>query len=121
MVLYYLLLAPCLYQWYSTTFYWLSAYNYGTLLPSTNSLPITLVFYYLLLITAYTYGTLVPFTGSLSIYMILYYLLLAHCLLLWNSTIFYWLTAYNYGTLLSSTGFLPLPMVFFYLLLAHCL
>ena len=92
MVLYYHLLAPCLYIWYFTIFYWLPVYTYGTLLSSTGSLPILVV----------------P-----------YYILLAHCQYLWYSTI-YWLPGYPYGTLLSTPGPLPIPMVFYYLLLDHC-
>ena len=48
MVLYYLLLAPCLSILYSSIFYWLNAYTYDSLLPSTCSLPIHLVLYHLL-------------------------------------------------------------------------
>ena len=40
--LYHLLLPSFLYLWYSTTFYWLPAYTFGTLLPSAGSLPIPL-------------------------------------------------------------------------------
>ena len=91
MELYYLLLAHCHSLWYSTIFLclpFLYLWNSNT-------------FYWL---HAYTYGTLIPSTGSLPIPMVLYYLLLAPCLSLWNSTTFYWPTAYTYGILLSSNG-----------------
>ena len=80
LVLFYLLLPFCLYLLYSTTFYWLTAYPYGTLLSSIESLLIPLV---------------------------RFYLLLDPCLSLRYYTIFYWPTAYPYGTLLPSSG--PLP------------
>ena len=91
MVLYNLLLAPCQYLLNSNIFFWLPAYHYGTLLPSTGSMPIP---------------------------MILFYRLLAPCLYILYSTIFFWLPAYPYGTLLPSTGPLPIPMVFYYLPMA---
>ena len=59
----YLLLYPCLYLWYSTTFYWLPDYPYGTLLFSTGPLPDTIVLAHLLLA-----------------HCLLYYPLLAPCL-----------------------------------------
>ena len=90
----YLLLAPCLYLWYSTTFYWLPSFSYNTLLSATGLLPIL---------------------------MALQYILLAHCLYLSYSTTLYRNPAYPYGTLLSSTGFLPILMVLYCILLAHCL
>ena len=43
MLLFNLLQAHCLSLWYSTTFYWPTAYLYGTLLPSTGSLPIIII------------------------------------------------------------------------------
>ena len=94
MVLYYLLLAPCLSLWYSSIFYCPTAYTYGILLSSTGSLPIP---------------------------KILYYILLTPCLSLWYSTTMYWPTAYTYGTLLSPVCPLPIPMILSYLLLASCL
>ena len=134
MLLYYLLLAPCL--------------SYGTLLSSTDSLPVTVVLHYLLLgpcLYLYTYGILLPstdplpipkvlyylplahclslwysstFCWALPVHMVLYYLLLAPCLFLWYSTIFYWLTSNTYATLLSSTGPLPLTIDLYYFHLA---
>ena len=100
MVLYYLLPAHCLSLWYSTTFFWPTAYC---------------TFLYWL--HAYHYGTLLPLSGPLPMPMLLYYLLLDHCLYICYSTILYWLPAYTFGTLLSSTGSLPIHMVLFYLLL----
>ena len=87
MVLYYLLLAPCLSLWNYSTFYWPTDYPYCTQLSSTGPLPIT---------------------------MVLYYLLLAPCLSLWYSTIFYWLPSYPWGILSSSVS-LPIPMLLYYL------
>ena len=138
MVLFYFLVSPCRYLWYSTIFYFLPAFTYDTLLFSTGYLPIPLILYHILLAhrlslwystmfywpTAYSYGTL----------MVLYYLLLAHCLYLlytttfywpttlslWYSTIYYWLPAFPYGTLPLSNASLPIPMVLFYLLRAPC-
>ena len=121
MITFYLLLAHSLYLRYSTTFKWLPAYLYGTLLLSTGPLPISLVLYYLLLapclslwysITfylapAYTYGILLPSIDPLPIPMILHYLALDHCLFLWYSTTFYLA--------------LLVPMVLYYILLAPCL
>ena len=121
MVLYDLLLAHCLYHWYSTTFYWLPAYPYGTLLHSAGPLPISLVLYYLLLgpclsrwysitfylIPANIYGILLPSTDPPLIPLVLCYLSLAHCLSLWYSTTLYWA--------------LPVPMILYFLQLAPCL
>ena len=137
MILYYLLLAPCLSRWYSTIFYRPTAFHYGTHLPSTGPLPISIVLYYFLLfsclflwyttffywLTAYTYGSLLSSTDLLPITTVLYYHLLApclslsyfttfywpHCLYLWYSTIFYLLPAYPYSSILPSTG--PLSML----------
>ena len=106
-VLYYLLLAPCLSPWYSSIFYCLPAYPYGT--------------YHLLLATVYTNVTLLSSTGSLLIPMLFYYFLLDPCLYLWYSTTFHWLPDYPLGNLLSSSDPLPITMILFYLLLAHCL
>ena len=144
MVLYYLLLASCLYLWYSSIFFWLTAYPYGTALHFTGTLSILMVLYYLLLdpcqelwystalycIPVYPYCSLLSSTGSLPIHMILFYLLLApclylwylllaSCLYLWYSTIFYWRTACTFGTLLSSTGSMPIPMFLYFLLLTE--
>ena len=94
MILFLLLLTPCRYLWYSTTFYWFPSFSYNTLLSATGLLPIS---------------------------MALHYIILAHCLYLSYSTTFYRIPAYPYGTLLSSTGFLPILMVLYYILLAHCL
>ena len=119
LVLYYLLLTPCLSLWYSITFYLVPAYT-----------SIHMVSYYLLLIyflylrystsfhwpTAYPCGTLLPSAGHCL--SLLYYQLLAPCLFLWYSTIFYWLTSNTYGTLLSSTGPLPIAIALYYLHLA---
>ena len=115
MILYYLLLAHCLSLWYLTTFYWLPDYTYGTLLPSTSSLPIPLVLYHLLAHclnlwystnfywpTTFIYGLLLPSTG----------------LSLWY---FYWVPTFTYATLLPSLGPLHIPIVLHYLLLTHCL
>ena len=142
MVLYYLILAPSLNLWYSPTFYWLSAYTYITLLPSTGLLlllaPCLSLWYSSILywLHAYKKGTLLsstsplpftmcctqlPSTGPLLIPMVPYYLLVAPCLYLWYTTFFYWLTVYPYGTLLSSTDPLPIPRVLYYHLLASCL
>ena len=139
-MVYYHMLAHCLYLWYTTTFYWPTAYIYGTLLPSTGLLLIPMVpnylrlahilslwcstaFYWLLSIpvvlcifywiTDCTSVTLLPSSGSLLIPMVLYYLLLAHYLFL--------CTAYTFGTLLPSTGSLPILMVIYCHLLALCL
>ena len=106
MPLYYLLLAPCLSLWYSSIFYWLPAYPYGTLLPSTGhclyqwnstifySIP-AYTYVNLLSSTAFTYDTLLPSSGSLNILMVIYYLLLANCLSLWHFITFNWPTAYS--------------------------
>ena len=91
MVLYYLLLAPCLSLWNSSTFY----------------LP-----------TDYPYCTQLSSTGPLHVSLVLYYLLLAPCLSRWYSTIFYWLPSYPCGTL-TSTVPLPIPMLLYYLPIAH--
>ena len=104
----FLLLAPCLSIWYSTIFFWLTAYTYDSLLP-------------LSLLHDYTYDTILPYIGSLPIPLILYCLLLTHCLSYWYSTTFHWPTSYTYVTLLRSTGSLPIPLVLFYLLLTYCL
>ena len=128
----YILLAQCLYLWYSYTFYWLPVYPYGTLLSSTGSLPITVVLYYLLLSHCLNLWYSIIFRWPLSIPLVPYYLLLAKCLYLWYSTVFFWLPAYSYctlpssiwlpdGTLLPSTYSLPIPMLIYYLLLAPCL
>ena len=121
MILYYLLLywltaypygtllpstAPCLSLWYSITFYWVPTYYHGTLLPSIDLLNIPMVLYYLLLVIAYTKE--------------LYYLLLAPGLSICFSSILYWLPAYTYDTLLSSTRSLSIPMILFHLLLTPC-
>ena len=87
MELYYVLLAHCHSLWYSTILC-LPFYTFETLLPSTGSMRIPLL----------------PSTGSLPIPMVLYYLLLTPCLSLWNSTTFYWPNAYTNGILLSSNG-----------------
>ena len=148
MVIYYFLRPLFLCLWYSTTFYWLPVYTYGTLLPSTGYLPIPLVLYYLLLApclslwnssifywpTDYPYCTKLSSTNPLPVSMVLYYLLLAPCLSLWYSIIFYCPTAYTYvtllssnvscqpfGTLLTSTCHMPIPLVLYYLLLVPCL
>ena len=117
----YLLLAPCLYLLYSTIFYSITAFPYDTLPSSTDSMPISMVLYYLLLASFLYLNTLLSATGLVPIPMALHYILLAHCLYLSYSTTFYRIPAYPYGTLLSSTGFLPIPMVLYYILLAHCL
>ena len=98
-------------------FYWLIAYHYGTLLPSTGPLPTLLSSR----LHAYPYDTLLYSTGSLPIHVVLYYLLLAPCLSLLYSTVFYWVGFYTYDALLPSTGPLHILMVLYYLLLAHCL
>ena len=74
--------APCIYLCYSSTFYWPTSYTYGTLLPSTDPLPIPMVLYYLLLATTYTNGTRLSSIGSRPIHMLFYYLLLDPCLYL---------------------------------------
>ena len=129
-----------------TTFYWIPAYTYGTLLSSTGcciSLWYFNIFYWP---TSYPYIILLILTISLPIPMILYcqllahclyllystiiywlpaytygiyYLLLAPCLSIWNSTTFYWPTDYPYGTLLSSTGPLTISLVLSYPFLAY--
>ena len=148
MILYYLLLAPCLSLWYFTIFYRPTAFHYGTHLPSTGPLLIFMVLYYLLLapclflwyttffywLTTYPYGTLLSSTDLLPISTVLYYHLLTPCLSLSYFTTFYCPTTYTFGTLLSSTGSLPIPivvyclqwptayaMLLFYLLVIHCL
>ena len=88
MVLYNLLLPQGLFLSYFTTFNWLTAYPYGTLLSSTAYPYGT---YHLLLYTVYTNVTLLSSTGSLLIPILFYYLLLDLCLYLWYSTTFYWL------------------------------
>ena len=103
MALFYLRLVACLNQWYTTTFYWLTAYSYFTLPPSS---------------VAYPYGTLLPSADNLPIPMVHYYLLLTPYLSLWYSTTLYWPTAYTYGTLLSYACPLPIALVHYYLLLA---
>ena len=127
MVLFYLLLTPCLPLWYFTTFYWLPAYTFGTLLSSTVPLRIPMVLYYLLLAHCLSRVFTIP--------IVPYYLLMApclslwfsfihlltHCLYLWYFFTFYWLPANPYGTILPSIGSLPIPMVLYYLLLAPCL
>ena len=146
MVIYYLLLAPCLYLWYSTIFFWLPAYPYGTLpttfywppdyphctqLSSTGPLPVSMVLYYLLLAPCLSlwYSTISPF---LSMWYSIFYCPSANtyvtllsskcsCLSLRYSTIFYGPIAYTNGTLLSSTGPLLIPMILYFLLLAPCL
>ena len=124
MVLFYLLLVAYSYQWYTTTFYWLTAYSYDTLPPSSGPLPIPTVLCYILLITClYQCYTTIP--------MVLYYLVMTYCLYLLSSTIICWPTAYRYGTLLPSTGqclslwytttlywLLSIPVMLFYILLA---
>ena len=117
MVLYYFLMAPCLYLWYSTTFYWLPAYTCGALQFSYGSLPIPMELYYLLL------ANCISLWYSAIFYWPRYSLtfFLAYCLSLWYSTIFNWPTAYVCGTILPSTSSLPIPMVHYYLLLAPCL
>ena len=121
MILYYLLLALCLSQFYPTSFYWPTAYTYGTLF----------IFYWL---PAYPNGSLLPSTGQLPIPTVPYHLLmtlclsllfsfnhlLTHCLYLWYYSTFYWLPVYPCGTVLPSTGSLSIPMVLYYLLLAPC-
>ena len=62
MVLYYHLLTYCIYLWYSTTFYWPIAYTHGTLLSSTGH--------------CIYQRTLLSSTGSRPIHMLFYYLLL---------------------------------------------
>ena len=105
MILYYLLLALCLSQCYPTSFYWPTAYTYGTIF----------IFYWL---PAYPKGSLLPSTGQLPIPTVPYHLLmtlclsllfsfnnlLTHCLYLWYYSTFYWLPVYPYGTVLLSTG-----------------
>ena len=129
MVLYYLVMAYCLYLWYSTIICWPTAYRYGTLLHSTGhclslwytttfywllSIPvilaIPLLLYYLLWLNAYPFVLPIP--------LVRYYLLIAPCLSLWYSTVIYWLYAYTYDTLLPSTGPLSIHMVPYHLLLA---
>ena len=105
LVLYYLLLTPCLSLWYCITFY---------LVPAFTSSP--MVFYYLTHCLSMWYST--TFCWALPVPMVLYYLLLAPCLFLWYSTIFYWLTSNTYDGLLSFTGPLPIPIVLNYLHLA---
>ena len=143
MVLYYLLLAPCLSLWnssyyillapwlstlHTTIFYRPTACIYGTLLSSTGSLLIPMVLYYLSLpihVVLYLllslclylcYSTI--FQVLMPIPLVLNYLLRAHCLHKWYSTVFYWPPAYTYDTLLSSTGSMPIPMVIYCLLMA---
>ena len=147
MVLYYLLLASCIYRWYSSICYCITAYPYGTALYSTDPLPIPIVLYYLLhdpclslrystilyWLPVYPFDTLLSSTGSLTIwYSTTFYwlaaytygtlhILLAHCISLWYSTILYWLHAYPNDNLLYSIGSLPIPMILYYLLQAHYL
>ena len=135
MMLYYFLLAHCLYLWYCNIFYLLPAYTYNTQLHSTGPLPIPIVLYYFLLPTAYPYGTLLFSTGPQPIPMVYYYHLLVHwpipmvinchllapCLSLWYSTTFYWHTAYTYSTLLPFIGPLTYPYGTHYNLLVPCL
>ena len=90
MVLYYLLLAPCISIWNSTNFYWSTAYTYGILLSSNGPC------------ISPWYSTIVYWPMPL----------------LWYSTIFYWLPSYPCGTLLSSTVQLPKPMIFYCLPMA---
>ena len=93
MILYYLLLAHCL--------------SYGTLLPSTVPLPISLVLYYLLLTPCLSLWYSITFylaPAYTSKRMVSYYLLLTHYLYLRYSTTFHWPMAYPCGTLLPSAG-----------------
>ena len=134
MVHYPLLLAHWISLLYTAIFYWPAGYlfgtipspngnHYGTLLPSSGPLEIsmvhsplqsthwlslvyTLIFYWP---TGYHYGTLPSPIDPMAISMVYYPLLLAHWLSLWYTTIFYWPTCYLYGTLLFSTGPLAIP------------
>ena len=145
------LLAHCLSQWYTTTFYWPTGYLYGTLLStgpmviygtllsSSGPMDIPMVHYALLLAnwlslcytaifywpTGYLYGTLPsnvgPLAISLAICMVPYYLRLAHWLSVWYTTLSYWSTGYLYGTIPSSTGLHAIHMVHFPPLLAQWL
>ena len=121
MIVYYLLLPHCLSLWYSTTFYWLPAYIYGTLLPSTGPLHIPMVIYYHLLTHCLYLWYSTIFYWPLPIPMELYYLLLAPGISICYSTIFYWIPAFIYDTILLSTGSLTILMVLYYFLLAYCL
>ena len=134
MLLYYLLLAPCLSYGTLLPSTCPTANIIGTLLSSTDSLPVPVLLHYFLLrpcLYIYTYGILLPstdhclsmwysatFCWALPVPVVLYYLLLAPCLFLWYSTIFYWLTSNTYGSLPSFTGPLPIPIVLYYLHLA---
>ena len=82
MILFYLLLAPCLYLWNSTTFYCLPAYTYDILQSFTGFMPIPMVFTTFYLIPTYIFGTLLSSTGYLHIPLVLFYLLLPSCLYL---------------------------------------
>ena len=74
---YYLLLAHCLFLWYTLIFYWPIGPPYCTQQFSTGQLaPI------------YLCGTLLSSTGPLAISMVHYYLLLAHLLSLWYISTF---------------------------------
>ena len=75
MVLFHLLMALCLYIWYSYTFT-------GSLL-----IPMELTIFYCL--PVYTYNTLLFSTGPLPKPMVLYFVPLCPCLTLWYCSIFY--------------------------------
>ena len=116
-------LTCCLYGHYN--FYWFTGPPSGTFLSSIGPLPISIVYYHLLLAhwlslwyttifllaqwlslwyttvfyrpTGYLYDTLPYSSDTLSISLIHFYFLLAHWLSLWYTTVFYWLTGYLYG------------------------
>ena len=103
MILLYLFLTHTLSLWYSSIFYWLTCYPYGTPLFSSGPLAFPMVLYYLLLARRLSYDTLLSSfpadfccctllssTGPLAISIVLYCFLLAHWLSLWYYTIFYW-------------------------------
>ena len=111
LLLFFILLFHCLYIWYSIVFYWLPAYPYDSLLPSTGSLSIPIVPYYLLL------------PPCLSLWFF-YNHLLTHCLYLWYYSTFIWFLQIS-NTIPPSTSSLSIPMVLYPYgtnhLLTHCL